>query len=959
MQKLTRSLIALSGLVALAACGDDVSVTPPPETPPPTVTAVTVSPAQATIKVGEKLILSANVAVNGSGVNTAVTWASANSAIASVSATGEVTGVAAGQTTVRATSAANAGVSGSAAITVSADKGVQSVAVSPTSAILAPTQTLQAVANVTTTSGVAKTVTWASSATSVATVDATGKITAVAPGAATITATSTVDPTVAGSLALTVRQPAPATISIKSVTTGATNVPVNFNNVAGQIDATLNVDPGDQVISKVEILLDNAVVYSQAFSAQQSHEMSLAAVSEALAEIVGSIYTNAFDPATGAVKYYNGTRQLSARAQVVGGTQVATPSLDLIFNNQSGFVASITNTGTNAGYPASATNTATGFGWTQGTHTLKLVGVNYVQGQTFTNVTVNLFGKAPARAATPAAGTSVFTLAYSASGTWAVNDADLGGYLSLAGELPVVASAVLSNGQNGPTGILNLPNNALGLTPINPIYVDNAAPGVASANGVPQAAATGSLVMPVWVNASYSYLPSAIFASGTDAGVAGVTKKFYYIAGALPGTANSCDFTGMTEITTGSQLAATTVSTVYSTRAASTDALGNTTCYDLTATDAINLTGTNGADFVAPTIVGLTGPANLSATTAAPGNFAFTVTDNASGFGANPVTATLSFVGTSGTATCLIGTSSCTVGGSLPLTFDATNLTNVDGYYTIGNWTVADQALNTTAVASRTYLLDATAPAFSGGLSLQPLYTGNASASFNTAVTDNIDLASVFGVLTYPTASIQYPSQSIGSYGLPLEKSASVAFNVANFMRCLNPAADFATTTNKANGVDLTVTDQAANATAFGLFAIPAANVETCGAVGATTINTFGPTTVAYEAGKTQVDIDGASLAAASGTTATLTAVADVPINTSVDPFSRVDFYWFDGTNYRLIGSTTGVLAQSPTTRTYTYSIVWNPASPVTAAVNTVVAIGVDSNGDAVLTGTGAIVLVP
>ena len=60
-----------------------------------------------------------------------------------------------------------------------------------------------------------------------------------------------------------------------------------------------------------------------------------------------------------------------------------------------------------------------------------------------------------------------------------------------------------------------------------------------------------------------------------------------------------------------------------------------------------------------------------------------------------------------------------------------------------------------------------------------------------------------------------------------------------------------------------------------------------------------------------------------------------------------------------LMGTATGVLAQTPTTRTYTYSFVWNPAAPVTNAVNTVLAVGVDANGDAVGATPAAIVLVP
>jgi hypothetical protein len=869
MQKLSRSLIALGGLALLAACGDDVSITPPPEQPPATIAKVDVVPAQLTIKVGEKVILTASVTVNpGSGSPaTTVTWESANTAIATVSASGEVTGV--------------------------------------------------------------------------------------APGTTSIRAISTADPTKIGAAAITVGAIAPATVSIKSVTTGTTNTPVNFNNVIGQIDVTLNVEPGDQTISAVEVLIDGEVACSQGFSGLKSAEE----IEAALAEVVCSIQTNEFDPVTGAVTYLNGVHQLSARAQLVGGTSVATPSTNLTFNNASGWIATVTNTGTNTGSPSSATNPTTGLGWTQGTHDLTLVGVNYAPGGvTFSSVNVNLFGvNTPL---TQTAGTQSFTASFSAASTWNGTNLRLGNYMTAnpAGEVPTIIASTLSNGQAGATTLLNSTVNAppLGLTPLQPIRVDNTAPGVTSANAVVQTAAVVG-VMPLWVNASFSFVPTTVFTSGQDLGTNAVTRTYYSIAGALPGAANSCTFTGMEVVTTGADLDASTVSTTYSTRVADKDAVGNVKCWDLT--------GTNGADFVAPTIVSLTGPADLSASNVALGNFVFSVTDNASGFGATPVTATLSRLGaTSGTTGCLIGTSSCSVGGALALTFDATNGTNVDGYYTIDHWTVADQALNTTAVATRTYLFDATAPTFAGGISLQPLYTGNATATFSTAVADNLDLGGMYGILTYPTAPFQYPTQSIGTYGAPLEQAANVTFSVANFMRCVNNPGDFATTTNKANAVTLTVTDQGGNATTNAPFAIPAANVENCGAVGnipAADINSFGPTTVTYPTGKTQVDIDGASLATASATSATLTAVADVALNSSADPFSRVDFYYWNGTAYVFIGTSTGVLAQTPTTRTYTYSFVWDPAAPVTAAVNTVVAIGVDAQGDAVGTAGAAILLVP
>jgi len=180
MQKFTRSLFAVGAVLGLAACGDDVSVTPPQEPLPAGIASVTVAPASVTIAIGEKVILTASVATTqGTGTPvTTVAWTSANATIASVSATGEVTGVAAGTTTIRATSTADAGKVGAAAVTVRALQ-VQSVSVQPQSLSLVVGATATAAATVNRDAGAVGTVTWATNNATVASVNATtGVITA-------------------------------------------------------------------------------------------------------------------------------------------------------------------------------------------------------------------------------------------------------------------------------------------------------------------------------------------------------------------------------------------------------------------------------------------------------------------------------------------------------------------------------------------------------------------------------------------------------------------------------------------------------------------------------------------------------------------------------------------------------------------------------------------------------------
>src|SRR6185437_1360481 len=155
------------------------------------VASVTVSPASPTVTAGQTVQLTATPKdANGNPLTgRTITWSSSNTSVATVSSSGLVSGVVAGSATITATSE---GQSGTAAITVT-NVSVASVTVSPATASVVAGQTVQLTATPKDANGTALTgrvVTWSSSNTAVASVNASGLVTGGAAGSATITATS-------------------------------------------------------------------------------------------------------------------------------------------------------------------------------------------------------------------------------------------------------------------------------------------------------------------------------------------------------------------------------------------------------------------------------------------------------------------------------------------------------------------------------------------------------------------------------------------------------------------------------------------------------------------------------------------------------------------------------------------------------------------------------------------------
>ncbi len=184
------------------------------------VASVTVSPATASLTVGQTVQLTATPKdANGNPLTgRTVTWSSSDNTIATVNGGGLVTGVGAGgPVTITATSERQ---SGTATVNVTVAP-VASVTVAPSSANIAITGTVQLTATPKDANGnplTGRAISWSSSDNTIATVNGSGLVTGVAAGSVTITATSegksgTASITVAGALVASVTvTPAPASV---------------------------------------------------------------------------------------------------------------------------------------------------------------------------------------------------------------------------------------------------------------------------------------------------------------------------------------------------------------------------------------------------------------------------------------------------------------------------------------------------------------------------------------------------------------------------------------------------------------------------------------------------------------------------------------------------------------------------------------------------------------------------
>jgi len=539
---------------------------------------------------------------------------------------------------------------------------VNSVEVAPATATMNIGQTITLTAAVNADAGVATTVTWNSSDATKASVSTAGVVTAVAatPGVA-ICATSTVDTGKKGCASVTVTAATaviPASVSINSITaTGNLNTTVNPANVAGGIDVTLNVNPGNQTISKIVLIVGGIRQDSQVYTAAQAAALRYSA-DQAVAEqstfpqVVFSVNTAAYTAATGAPRWLNGQKAISAQLYTTqaGATTAATATAqtNLTFNNVDGFAVSYTA-------PTTAVDAA-GYRWSgNGALSVSAIPVMY-SGSTVGTVTAFLGANTIACAAVGAtASTTTLTgAAYVISLPLTATQSPAG----CATTTPNLVNVTATNSAGDNLTLVNtgLVNTQTGIrydnvAPASPIVNAQEAVTIAVARTVNPANAMPNGRRGAWLNDAVTFnglatytatstsgntsngmicnnsraveigncpdvtnlnaAQNAVFSvtAPADGGVGGVTYSMNVAATTTVATAAAA-----AAITSASGLAAAATNATYCGVAYAADALGNksatnpmaigaatTTCAGYIAAGALNVV-TFGVDRVAPTI---------------------------------------------------------------------------------------------------------------------------------------------------------------------------------------------------------------------------------------------------------------------------------------------------------------------------------------------------------------------
>jgi hypothetical protein len=818
-----------------------------------------------------------------------------------------------------------------------------------------------------------RTVQWSSSNTAVVTVDPTGVVTAIGGGTASVIAKATANPAVSGAAAITVGANVPATVTISTINQGG--VPATLSNIAGQLDVTLNVDPGSQTISEVDLIMNcggaDTVVARQTLAAGNVAPAVLDSLAKGNASPVTlSFNTAAFNATTGVIAFKNGACNLKAKAITSAGTQVASSQTAITLNNVDGVIVTTTNSGNSA-------SDANGLTWKSGNITVAALPVLY-SGRTPANVTITLPGGNLASITGPASTTGTTSVTWSAS----------------SGNSPSIKGLTLFNGVDANNFqrpvhpnvlIVDSNGNDLNLNQLNPtaqsdVRIDNQAPPVAGVVFNPNLQNTQN----GWLGAAYVFSTASdaskpiTLPAATTTDNSGVDKVAITTQWAAKGT-DPTQNTGWTTFTAVTSLAETSNSQSYDLRVIVCDALNNCTTTGTLTTFGVDLT---------PPSVTLTGGIadknvyGVGATLPSTISFAVVDTSKTSGISGSGVGSTGLLVqdqglkpdssaATGSRTVCAIGTATgsgnaktCKSPTAQTPSFVLPAAAVTAGEYTMVV-TAVDQAGNTAPAQTITYYIDQNSPVVpAAGVTIpNPIGTGS---SFSLAANDSMDVKAGNGFLAYGVANI-FESGTAAPAGVTfdnvLTRQSTISVALSVFYRSMQAATggtNPGTVGNLPAGLGVRAIDAANNLSTNQPVIFPAANVGTPVAISATDpangLATFAIDSIV----KNPVVTGHAVTVFVSGLSATAT---------SGNPFVQVCLFYQEPTGaeggaagpdgakagelIKIGCSGAGATTGSGATRGFSYTLAWTPPAffdGVALTSATLRAIGNTSGLDALIT---------
>jgi hypothetical protein len=696
---------------------------------------------------------------------------------------------------------------------------------------------------------------------------------------------------------------------------------------------------------------------------------------------------------------FDGVFIIDSSGNTVGGSDAVSANY-VAGNNANGLVVSETFGGT-----ANTATSAAGLSFRSGSLTVSVIPVIYSAGLTMAAGTLSfgsgcdasLEGARLAALVAPTTGTA-WTATLSQTAVAGANN-DVANYefgptagctaTFPRGEMPRISA---TDNAGNPLYATMLPSDSLTRQGIR---LDNRAPGAPTYMANPNIRQNG------WLNASVGLNGSNTSATdndwlvngAADAGVGGYTRM-QRIAAATGGLVDAA--IAATASSAATLPAPSLNNNDWCSVISATDALGNesalpaagTTCTAPPVASSTPVAAQHlrfGVDIAAPTIAfsgGLASNARVNTATVAT-EFQVTVQDtgttgNSGMLSGSAVRGTVQirnqanqspqicFVGTVVSGVCTpVSVNAAPPFPLVPTTTVAASSTT--GYYTYVAFS-QDAGGNQSATVTRVIAYDpaANVPSLTSALFNTPL--SGSTAVFNANASDNFDLWDVTYTMTYAgglAGPILFPAVVLNTFNAATLVNSNVpaGITVNGFMRQVQAVTGnaplAATAQFKPTSLSGVARDQANNPSVAAVTAIPAASVTTgvsyLAAPAAQLINSWSITAPSVA---TLVST-GATTPAANPLSVTYTMVAAGPTATFSPPFTVVNMFVVSGGNLVQIGTATfaGTTDDgSAQGRRHSWTFTWTPGTAFGTAAQTVYAIGVDANGDALVSPSNALV---